>query len=126
MQRNGADFAVYINTGQEVSHILTRFSIEPPVLERPTTLAVADHQYDGSDSGARPDEAVSWGKIRAGAESVKVGPLHQSSRHALESTTDSQVYADATLVFPLIVAATFGKAHWAAEAKEKATAAQEE
>ena len=32
----------------------------------------ADSQYDGSDSGARPDEAVSWGKIRAGAESVKV------------------------------------------------------
>jgi deoxyhypusine synthase len=48
LQRNGADFAVYINTGQE---------------------------YDGSDSGARPDEAVSWGKIRAGAESVKVGGL---------------------------------------------------
>ncbi|CAD6590579.1 MAG: Deoxyhypusine synthase [Tremellales sp. Tagirdzhanova-0007] len=67
--RNGADYAVYINTGQE---------------------------FDGSDSGARPDEAVSWGKIRAGAESVKV-------------------YADATLVFPLIVAATFGKAHWADE-----------
>ncbi|UOH84296.1 deoxyhypusine synthase [Cryptococcus neoformans] len=65
--RNGADYAVYINTGQE---------------------------YDGSDSGARPDEAVSWGKIRAGAESVKV-------------------YADATLVFPLVVAATFGRAHWA-------------
>ena len=43
--RNGADYAVYINTGQE---------------------------YDGSDSGARPDEAVSWGKIRAGAKSVKV------------------------------------------------------
>jgi deoxyhypusine synthase len=36
---------------------------------------------------------VSWGKIRAGAQSVKV-------------------YADATLVFPLVVAATFGKAHW--------------
>ncbi|OCB84603.1 Deoxyhypusine synthase [Sanghuangporus baumii] len=44
--RNGADYSVYINTGQE---------------------------FDGSDSGARPDEAVSWGKIRAGAESVKVG-----------------------------------------------------
>ncbi|KAK7696015.1 hypothetical protein QCA50_000655 [Cerrena zonata] len=58
--RNGADFSVYINTGQE---------------------------FDGSDSGARPDEAVSWGKIRAGSESVKV-------------------YADATLVFPLLVAAT--------------------
>ncbi|KAK6903560.1 deoxyhypusine synthase [Kwoniella mangroviensis CBS 8507] len=69
--RNGADYAVYINTGQE---------------------------YDGSDSGARPDEAVSWGKIRAGAESVKV-------------------YADATLVFPLVVAATFGKAHWEAQSQ---------
>ncbi|KIR26323.1 deoxyhypusine synthase [Cryptococcus deuterogattii LA55] len=71
--RNGADYAVYINTGQE---------------------------YDGSDSGARPDEAVSWGKIRAGAESVKV-------------------YADATLVFPLVVAATFGKAHWAEQGEGK-------
>lgn len=45
LQRNGADYAVYINTGQE---------------------------FDGSDSGARPDEAISWGKIRAGAKSVKV------------------------------------------------------
>jgi len=59
--RNGADYSVFINTGQE---------------------------FDGSDSGARPDEAVSWGKIRAGAESVKV-------------------FADATLVFPMLVAATF-------------------
>ncbi|THH11256.1 hypothetical protein EW145_g782 [Phellinidium pouzarii] len=46
--RNGADFSVYMNTGQE---------------------------FDGSDSGARPDEAVSWGKIRAGAESVKAGNI---------------------------------------------------
>ncbi|KAH9970806.1 Deoxyhypusine synthase [Russula compacta] len=61
--RNGADYSVFINTGQE---------------------------FDGSDSGARPDEAVSWGKIRAGAESVKI-------------------YADATLVFPLLVAATFAR-----------------
>ena len=42
--RNGADFAVYVNTAQE---------------------------FDGSDSGARPDEAVSWGKIRADATPVK-------------------------------------------------------
>ena len=28
-------------------------------------------EFDGSDSGARPDEAISWGKIRAGAEAVK-------------------------------------------------------
>ena len=60
LMRNGADFAVYINTGQE---------------------------FDGSDSGARPDEAVSWGKIKATARPVKV-------------------YADATLVFPQI-----GRAH---------------
>lgn len=46
--RNGADSAVYINTAQE---------------------------FDGSDAGARPDEAVSWGKIKADAISVKVSDL---------------------------------------------------
>ncbi len=45
LMRNGADSAVYINTAQE---------------------------FDGSDAGARPDEAVSWGKIKAEADSVKV------------------------------------------------------
>ncbi|CAG8462300.1 2256_t:CDS:2, partial [Paraglomus brasilianum] len=63
LMRNGADYAVYINTGQE---------------------------FDGSDAGARPDEAISWGKIKMTAEPVKV-------------------YADATIVFPLIVAETFAK-----------------
>ncbi|GJJ78513.1 deoxyhypusine synthase [Entomortierella parvispora] len=63
LMRNGADYAVFINTGQE---------------------------FDGSDAGARPDEAVSWGKIRLDAKSVKV-------------------YADATIVFPLIVSQTFAK-----------------
>nr|XP_040146341.1 deoxyhypusine synthase isoform X3 [Ictidomys tridecemlineatus] len=63
LMRNGADYAVYINTAQE---------------------------FDGSDSGARPDEAVSWGKIRMDAQPVKV-------------------YADASLVFPLLVAETFAK-----------------
>jgi deoxyhypusine synthase len=43
--KNGADFSVFINTGQE---------------------------FDGSDSGARPDEAVSWGKIKINATPVKV------------------------------------------------------
>ncbi|MED6236521.1 hypothetical protein ATANTOWER_010523 [Ataeniobius toweri] len=61
LMRNGADYAVYVNTGQE---------------------------FDGSDSGARPDEAISWGKIRTDAKPVKV-------------------YTDASLVFPLIVAETF-------------------
>ncbi len=63
MMRNGADYAVYINTAQE---------------------------FDGSDSGARPDEAVSWGKILPGAQSIKV-------------------FGDATILFPLIVAKTFAQ-----------------
>lgn len=29
-------------------------------------------EFDGSDSGARPDEAVSWGKIKMDAKPVKV------------------------------------------------------
>ncbi|KAF9462612.1 Deoxyhypusine synthase [Collybia nuda] len=78
--RNGADYSVFINTGQE---------------------------FDGSDSGARPDEAVSWGKIRADAESVKVIPklfTYLACRfHYI------QVFADATLVFPMLVAATFAQ-----------------
>ncbi|RPA87575.1 Deoxyhypusine synthase [Ascobolus immersus RN42] len=63
LMRNGAEWAVIINTAQE---------------------------FDGSDAGARPDEAVSWGKIKMNAESVKV-------------------YAEATVVFPMIVAATFAR-----------------
>jgi len=63
MMRNGCDYAVYFNTSQE---------------------------YDGSDAGARPDEAVSWGKILPKAESVKV-------------------YGDVTILFPLVVAQTFAK-----------------
>ncbi|PSS01954.1 Deoxyhypusine synthase [Actinidia chinensis var. chinensis] len=61
MMRNGADYAVFINTAQE---------------------------FDGSDSGAHPDEAVSWGKIRSSAKTVKV-------------------HCDATIAFPLLVAETF-------------------
>lgn len=45
LQRNGANFSVFVNTAQE---------------------------FDGSDSGARPDEAISWGKIRLDAQPVKV------------------------------------------------------
>ncbi|XP_034448328.1 deoxyhypusine synthase-like isoform X2 [Hippoglossus hippoglossus] len=59
--RDGADYAVYVNTAQE---------------------------FDGCDSGARPDEAVSWGKIRMDAKPVKV-------------------FGDATIIFPLLVAETF-------------------
>ena len=61
LMRNGADYSVYINTASE---------------------------YDGSDAGARPDEAVSWGKIKLDAKPVKV-------------------WAEATLVFPILVGETF-------------------
>ena len=64
LMRNGAEHAVYVNTGQE---------------------------FDGSDAGARPDEAVSWGKIKSDANSVKV-------------------HAEATVVFPLMVAGSFARA----------------
>jgi len=63
MFRNGANYAVYINTA---------------------------HEFDGSDSGALPEEAVSWGKILPGAKKVKI-------------------HGDASIIFPLIVAKTFAK-----------------
>lgn len=63
LMRNGTDYAVFVNTGQE---------------------------FDGSDAGASPDEAKSWGKIKAGARPVKV-------------------CGDTTLLFPLLVAQTFAR-----------------
>lgn len=59
--KEGLDYAVYVNTAQE---------------------------YDGSDSGARVEEAISWGKVKVNAPSVKI-------------------HADATIVFPLLVAGSF-------------------
>lgn len=59
--KEGLDYAVFINTAQE---------------------------YDGSDSGARVDEAITWGKIKANAPNVKI-------------------YCDATIAFPLLVAGAF-------------------
>ena len=61
--REGLDYAVYINTSEE---------------------------YDGSDSGATAEEAMSWGKVNIKADYVKI-------------------HADATIVFPLIVAGAFEK-----------------
>jgi len=63
LYRNGADYAVYINSLPE---------------------------YDGSDSGASPEEAKSWGKIKGSSESESV-----------------KVFGDATIVFPIVVAKSF-------------------
>ncbi|XP_071511833.1 deoxyhypusine synthase-like [Diadema antillarum] len=59
----GADYAVYLNTG---------------------------HEFDGSDSGARTEEAVSWGKIKPTANAVKI-------------------HGEASLLLPFLVAETFAK-----------------
>ena len=80
LMRNGADYAVYINTAQE---------------------------FDGSDAGASPDEAVSWGKIKADAQMVKV--RLQTERFHRTCVYSMQVHVEATVAFPLIVAATFAK-----------------
>ena len=63
LMRNGADWSVFINNAQE---------------------------YDGSDAGAKPEEAISWGKIRMDGQHVKV-------------------YSEVTMVFPLIFAQSFFK-----------------
>lgn len=59
-------------------------------------------EFDGSDSGARPDEAISWGKIKKDATPVKI-------------------HAEASLIFPLLVAQTFAKRHFPNENKNTAT-----
>ena len=59
--KEGLDYAVYINTAQE---------------------------FDGSDSGARIEEAITWGKVKTDAPNVKI-------------------HCDATIVFPLLVAGGF-------------------
>ncbi len=61
--KDGLDYAVYINTAQE---------------------------FDGSDSGARVDEAITWSKVVPDAPNVMVA-------------------CDATIAFPILVAMTFGK-----------------
>lgn len=61
--REGFDYAVYINTAQE---------------------------YDGSDSGAQVEEAISWGKVKPHAPHVKI-------------------HCDATIAFPLLVAGSFAQ-----------------
>ncbi len=61
MLREGADYVIYINTAIE---------------------------EDGSDSGAKPEEAKSWGKAAPTANNVKV-------------------WGEATLVLPLVIAGAF-------------------
>ena len=59
--KEGFDYVVYINTAQE---------------------------FDGSDSGARVEEAITWGKVKVNAPNVKI-------------------HCDATIAFPLLAAGSF-------------------
>ena len=68
-------------------------------------------EFDGSDAGATPDEAVSWGKIKHTANPVKVCYTDDTGCYSLWDVAHTQVYADATLVFPLLVAETFARRH---------------
>eukprot|EP00794_Sanderia_malayensis_P016223 gene16223-17858_t len=61
LMRNGADHAVFINTGME---------------------------FEGSDAGASPNEAVSWGKIKM---------------------TATPVVGEASILFPILAAETFAR-----------------
>lgn len=63
LMRNGCDYSVFINTGAE---------------------------FEASDSGAKPYEALSWGKLRLTCEFTKV-------------------YSDIAVVLPVLVAGTFKK-----------------
>lgn len=63
MFRNGADYAIYINSNPE---------------------------FDGSDSGALPEEAKSWGKLLSGSENIKV-------------------FCDATIAFPILISSLYKK-----------------
>ena len=58
LMKNGADFGVFVNTGSE---------------------------WEASDSGAKPNEALSWGKLKLDSEFAKV-------------------YGDANVVAPLLIA----------------------
>lgn len=64
--RNGLDFTVLINTGLE---------------------------YDASDAGASPYEALSWGKIQPEGKFVKI-------------------WCEASIAFPILVAQSFAKIHF--------------
>ena len=59
IQRNGADFSVFVNTANE---------------------------FDGSDSGAAPDEAISWGKIKMTSKPVKVSSTPSQKLFASSSS----------------------------------------
>ncbi len=81
--------AAIILGGGIAKHYVLNANIFKDGLDYAVYISTADF-YDGSDSGGNQEEAISWNKISPNAPHVKV-------------------YAEATLVFPLLVASTFAK-----------------
>lgn len=84
-----SDTGAIILGGGLVKHHILNANLFRNGLEHCVVVSTAQ-EYDGSDAGASLDEAVSWGKMKPGHRGVKV-------------------FGDATVIFPLIVAATFMK-----------------
>ena len=57
---------------EEPRRMITSDRLVDSKIKRIPPSNLPGQEYDGSDSGARPDEAVSWGKIKLDASPVKV------------------------------------------------------
>lgn len=75
--------------GGIAKHFLLNCAIFRDGFEYSIYLTTAS-EFDGSDSGGNQEEAISWAKIKHDAEKVKV-------------------ISDATITFPILVAATFSR-----------------
>ena len=74
--------------GGIAKHFLLNSAIFREGFEHSIYITTAN-EFDGSDSGGNQEEAISWAKIKPNASRVKI-------------------VADATLIFPLLVAGTIG------------------
>ncbi len=87
--QNSDKVASIILGGGIAKHYLLNAAIFRDGFEYSIYITTAN-EFDGSDSGGNQEEAISWAKINPKAKRVKIN-------------------ADATLVFPLLVAGTIFK-----------------
>jgi len=89
MLQNANKTGCVVLGGGIAKHFLLNSAIFREGFEYSIYITTAN-EYDGSDSGGNQEEAISWAKIKPNAQRVKV-------------------VADATLIFPLLIAGTFAK-----------------
>lgn len=75
--------------GGTPKHYILNANIYRDGLDYAVYITTAD-EHDASDSGGNPQEAISWAKIKVNAPNVKI-------------------QSEASIIFPLLVAATFAK-----------------